>query len=136
MLLKSTGDTLTKPISQKLVMAAHINLGFALLEQRRHIDDGADGARAQTLLVRQPDHPLAADKSLVSQPSCSEDPLPPEAKRRRTKAVARCQKTTKSVATLWQVQDQPLTRTLAMPHRPIGAHYTRSLPQSLPINTP
>jgi hypothetical protein len=57
-------------------------------------------------------------------------------KKRRTKAVARCQETTKSAATPRQVKDQPLTRTLAMPHHPTGTHYTRSLPRSLPIPIP
>ena len=61
---KSTGDSLTKPVAPKMIMAApNRNLGFPLLQQRRHLDECAGGGHALTSPVRQDGLPLAADQS-------------------------------------------------------------------------
>ena len=62
-----------------MIMAApNKNLGFDLLQQRRHLDECAGGGHALTSPVRQDGLPLAADQSSAFQSSGSTDPLLPE----------------------------------------------------------
>ena len=86
---------------------------FALLQQRRHLDDSADGDSALNPLEQHGGGPLVPHDSPASKPTGSEYPPETGAKKRRTHPVAKCQEVKASVSSARQTQQQPMTRELA-----------------------